>query len=504
MTFEPEHPEEARGDQFETATPVRVEDVEVEEKEDGESVTPFDYSVLEIQTEATPPEETSDAVTHPANTYPDVVTDSDTDVYKVPYVFTDFESVRTQKPDQTTTTSDMHHVSSLASTTLSTPVLSGVSQPVIDVVSACEDKQGSPNCETDAATQEGSALDALPTPAADSQLGMMTDEAEIGGTELPTLIPDTQSRETTTQTQTEDFEASASGEDEASGQDPPETPGLTSTHPPIYSTLSTQQPQPAAGTEVTEVPEVPEVLQAVDTVTETGSGAEQLSGEREASEEQRNLVDLPREVAVTVLPAVAAVLEHTTLPTHMKNTTSESSTSKLFTHHSSAVTDDKKHPAVTAEPAPTTADGDDTHPTHPYRDQALQSTTSSYKYVSQPMLSTTLYTFDQSTHSVPQWALSPDPAATPLPEDDFVDYEIVPSLLESLPQIPEETMATEQPQAGTDSAYSVEASTVNVRGTVLELLQCCLIYRMFGNEEKAIVSLFPTNLPVSKIFKLFV
>ncbi|XP_053266945.1 brevican core protein [Pleuronectes platessa] len=465
-TFEPEQPEEARGDQFETATPVRVEDMEVEEKEDGESVTPFDYSVLEIQTEATPSEETSDAVTHPANMYPDVVTDSDTDVYKVPYVFTDFERVSTHKPEQATTIPDMHHVSSVASTTLSTPVLSGVSQPVIDVVSACEETQGSPNCETAAATQEGSAHDALPTLAADSQLGMMTDEAEIGGTELPTFIPDTQSQETTTQTQTEDFEASASGEDEASGQDPPETPGLTSTHPPIYSTLHTQQPQPAAGTEVTEVPEV---LQAVDTVIETGSGAEQLSGEKEVSEEQHNLVDLPREVAVTVLPAVAAVLEHTTLPTHMKDTTSGSSTSKPLTHHSSAVTDDKKHPAVTAEPAPTTSDGDDTQPSNPYRDQAKQSTTSSYKYVSQPMLSTTLYTFDQSTHSVPQWALFPDPAATPLPEDDLVDYDqIVPSLVESLPQIPEETMATEQPQAGTDSAYSVDASTMNVR----DLLPC--------------------------------
>ncbi|XP_019937129.2 versican core protein [Paralichthys olivaceus] len=444
VTFEPEQPEEARGDQFETATPVRVEDMEVEEKDGRESVTPFDYNVLEIQTEETKAEETSDAVTHPAPMYPDVDTDWDTDVYKVHYDFTDFERVRTQEPDdQTTTTPNMHHVSSLASTTPSGPVLPGVSQPVTDAVSACEQTQGSPNCDTDAAAQEGSAHDALPTPAADSQLGMMTDEAEIGGTEFPTFIPDPQSRETTTQSQTEDFEASASGEDEASGQDPPETPGLTSTHPPIYSTLHTQHTQPSAGTEV---------FYGVETGTETGSGAGQLSRGWAVSE--------------------VAVLKQTTLPTHMKVTTSESSTSKPSTHRSLAATDDKNHPAVAAEPAPTTSDGEDTHPTDTNRDQAKQSTTSSSKYVSQPMLSTSspLYTFEQSTHSVPQWALFPDPAATPLPEDDLMDYDrmIVPSLVESLPQIPEETMATEQPESGTDSTYSVEASSVNVR----DLLPC--------------------------------
>ncbi|XP_047186236.1 versican core protein isoform X2 [Scophthalmus maximus] len=432
VTFEQEQPEEARGDQFETATPLRVEDVEVE----GESVTPFDYGIIEVHTEETQAEETHDAVSHPEDTYPDVRT--------------------TSIPPYT------HLVPSPPSTTPSGPVLPGVSQPVTDVVSACNDAGGSANCGTDGATQKASAHDALPTPAADSQFGM-TDEAEIGGTEFPTFIPDKQSQDTTTQTQTEDFEGSASGEDEASGQDPPEMPRLISTQPTIYSTFPSQQPQTATGTHVTEVPAV---LPAVDPVTVTGSGVEQLSGEGEVSGDRSDLLDLPGEAAVTVLPDVAAISERTTLPTHIMDATPEPGTSNPSTHRSLAATDNKKHPAVTTEPAPTTSNGHTTLPTKPHRDRAEQSTAGSAKFVSQPIISTTspVYTFDQNTHSVPQWALFPDPAATPLPEEDFVDYdrEIVPSLVESVPQIPEETVATEEPQA------SVEAVSVNVR----DLLPC--------------------------------
>ncbi|XP_040013756.1 versican b [Xiphias gladius] len=466
VTFEPEQPEEARGDQFETASPVPIEGGEGVEIEEG-SKSLFDYSVIEIHTEETPTEETSDAVTHPVDTYPDVVPDSGIDAYIDTYVFTDFESVRTQEPDdQTTTTTpaatspNTHRVSSPAPTTPSGPVLPGVSQPVNDSVSIYQDVEGSANCGTDCAKQEGSADDALPTTTADSQLGVMTDEAEIGGTELPTFIPDTQYQETTRQTQTEDFEDSASGEDEASGQDPPEAPRLTSTLPPIHSTLRTQQPQPVA---VTEVTEVPVVSLAVDTVTETGSGAKELFREMEVSGDHQDQIDFISEVAVTVLPAAAAVGEQTT---HVKDTTSEPSTSSTSPYPSLAPKDD----GSTTKPSPTTSDVHTTHPTEPYRDQTEQSTTSSTEYVGQPGLSTTspLYTFDQSNHSIPQWALFPDPASTPLPEDDFIDYEaIVPSLVESHPPILNETVATEQPKTST-GVYSEEDSTVNVR----DLLPC--------------------------------
>lgn len=480
MTFEPELPEEARGDQFETATPVQVGEVEEEEEEEREkqSATPFDYSAIEIYTKETPTEETSDAVTHPTDTNPDVVTGSEIYVNSVPDAFTDLDGVKTQEPgDQTatrTTTMTPYTlpVSSPAPTTPSGPAFPSASQPVTGEVSTYEDMEGSASRGTDdeaGAVQEGSADDALPTPAAGSQSSVMTDETETGGTELPTFIPETKSQETTTQSQTDDLEGSASGEDEASGQDvyPPETPRFTSTLPSIYSTLHTQQPQPAAHTEVTEVPVV---LPNVDTVTETGSGAEQLSGQGEVSGEQGGLVDLPREVIVTVLPDAAAVTlgDQTTPTTDTKDITSEPSTSKYSTPPSFAATDDKKHPTVTTERAPTTPEDHTPPATELYTLQTEQSTTTSKPYVSQPTFSTTspLYTFDHSTHSVPQWAFIPDPVATPLPEDD-VDYdkEIFPSLLESHPQIPEEALATEQPESGTDTRYSVEASTVNIRGT---------------------------------------
>nr|XP_046231049.1 versican b [Scatophagus argus] len=472
VTFEPELPEEARGDQFETATPIQVGEVEEEEGEE-DSVTPFDYGAIEIHTEETPSEETSDAVTHPSNTYTDVVVEADT----VPDVLTDADEVRTQEPgDQTATrtttmTPYTPPVSSKAPTTPSGPALPSVSQPVTAGVSAFEDMEGSASRSADdevVAMQEGSADDALPTPAADSLSGVMTDETEIGGTELPTVIPDTQTQETTAQTRTEDLEGSASGEDEASGQDvyPPETPGFTSTPPPVYSTLHTQQPQPAADSEVTELPVV---LPAA--VTESDSGAEQLSGEGELSGEQGGLVDLPREVTVTLLPDVAAVTfgDQTTLTPDTEALTSEPSTPIYSTLPSLYATGDKKHPAVTTETALTTPEDHTTQPPEPYRLQTEQSTTASIQERHQPILSTTspLYTFDHSPHSVPQWALSPDPAAATLSEDHF-DKEMIPSLVESQPQRPGEVLATEQPEGGTDSAYPVEASTVNIR----DLLPC--------------------------------
>ncbi|XP_042364673.1 versican core protein-like isoform X2 [Plectropomus leopardus] len=465
VKFEPQLPEEARGDQFETATPVQVDEGEEEEEEETEeeSVTPFDYGAIEIHTEGTPTEETptedrltedtpaedthaEDALTEetPTEDTPaeDTLTedtpaedtgDPHPDVYpdvpdSVPDVFTDSEDVKTEEPgDQTA-----------AGTTTVSPVRStsgghvppAVSQPVTDPVSPYEDMEGSASRGADddaGAVQEGSADGALPTPAAGGQSAVRTDETELGGTEPPTLTPDTQSPKTTTQTEREDAEGSASGEDEASGQEPPETPGVT---------------EAAAGAAVTEVPLV---FPGVDTVPETGSGAEQLSGEAEASGEPGGPVDPPKEVTVTVLPDVAAVtFEDQT--TDAKDVTSEP---KYSTH-------DQRHPTESPEDHP--------RPAEVHTDQTEPSTT---QRVGQPTLSTSspLYTFDRNTDSVPQWALSPDPAATPLP-DEFGDYEeVAPPLLESQPQKPEKMASTEQPDSST---YSVEASTVDVR----DLLPC--------------------------------
>uniref|UniRef100_A0A671X8U3 Versican core protein n=1 Tax=Sparus aurata TaxID=8175 RepID=A0A671X8U3_SPAAU len=493
VTLEPELPEEARGDQFETATPVQVGEVEVEEETEVETATPFDYGAIEIHTEETPTEEISDAVTHPF-TYPDVSTESEVDVDKVPDVFTDFDGIKTQESgDQmamSTTTMTPLPASSMiplpvSSTTPSGPALPGDSTPATNGVNTYEDMEGSSNSLTDdeaGAVQEGSADDALTTPATGSQSVVITDETEIGETESPTSIPKTQSHETTPQTQTEDLEGSASGEeDEASGQD---------AYPP-------------------EMKE-----------EDGGSGAEQLSGEGEGSGEgsgeQGGLVGLRREVIATVLPDVAVLAfgDQTTRSADTKDITSAPTTPKYSTHPSLAVTDDKKHPAVTTKPAATTTEDHTPPTTELYRlktDQSTkpskqfvsqaeqatttstqfvsrteqatttskqfvsrteQPTTTSTQFVSQSMLSTTspLYTFDHSPHSVPQWALIPDPSATLLPDDDSEDYdkEVVAPLLESRPQMPEKTPATQQPESGTESAYSVEASTVNVR----DLLPC--------------------------------
>lgn len=480
MTFEPELPEEARGDQFETATPVQVGEVEVEEETEVETATPFDYGAIEIHTEETPTEEIRDAVTHPF-TYPDVSTESEVDANKVPDVFIDFDGIKTQESgDQiatSTTTMTPHPVSStiplpVSSTTPSGPAIPDDATPATNGVNTYEDMEGSSNSLTDdeaGAVQEGSADDALTTPATGSQSGVITDETEIGETEPPTSIPKTQSQETTPQTQMKDLEGSASGEeDEASGQD---------AYPP-------------------EMKE-----------EDGGSGAEQLSGEGEGSGEQGGRDDLPREVIVTVLTDVAVLAfgDQTTRSADTKDITSAPTTPKYSTHPSLAVTDDKKHLAVTSKPAATTTQDHTPPTTELYRlktDQSTkpskqfisqteqatttstqfvsrteQPTTTSTQFVSQSTPSTTspLYTFDHSPHSVPQWALIPDPAATLLPDDDSEDYdkEVVAPLLESRPQMPEKTPATQQPESGTESAYSVEASTVDVRGTLSSLLVVC-------------------------------
>ncbi|XP_071755178.2 versican core protein [Centroberyx gerrardi] len=499
VTLEVEQPEEARGDQFETATPVQVE--EEEEEKEEESATPFDYGAIEIHTEETPI-----AVTSPADTYTDTATDSGAHIDTVPDTDTDFErdGVKTQEPeDQTVARTSTEKTPTtpyplpISSPTPATP--SGPSHPGTDRLSPYEDMEGSAGHTTDdegGMAQEGSADDALPTQAVRTS-GVVTDETEIG-TELPTLIPsiaeDTHSRDTPsatkTQAETGDYEGSTSAEDEASGQDsyPPDVPRLTSTRPPSFSTTHPPQPHSPLGPGVTEVPLV---VPDVDSGTDQPSGEGETSGEQDGSGVQTH----PGEIAATVLPAVAAVtvgdhITHTThASTHTTDQTSAPSThtedhttQKHPTHPALAVTYDKDHtnvttdhhkPPVSTTPFTTHHSDNTTHPTEHYGNQTAQSTASSTRYVGHPMLSTPSPTYPtgHSTHSVPEWALIPDPDSVPLPEEEDVDYdrEIAPSLVESGPPVPaEETRATEQPETGTDSAYSVEASTVNVR----DLLPC--------------------------------
>uniref|UniRef100_A0A1A8NTR7 Versican core protein n=2 Tax=Nothobranchius rachovii TaxID=451742 RepID=A0A1A8NTR7_9TELE len=406
VTLEPKHPEEVRGDQFETVTHVQVQ--EEDSQETNLSVIPSEDSVPHI-----PSEETSE----------DVLTDSN-----------GLKTITTHPPV----------VSSVKSTTSSDSILVGVPPFFPGDFFPYEDmnSEGSAGHLTDdeaGASQEGSADGALQTLTSDSVLSPRTDETEVGGTESTTFIPDSASHETTTQGQVGDFEGSASGEDEASGQDiyPPVKTRFTSTPPPIYSTTHPQQPPSAQETRVTE--EAVEG-QSADRMTETGSGVEQPSREEEASV----LAEPSADGSISVASAAG-----TTSGTH--DTASETSTHRPFTHLSIAASNQRTRMSTTSSDHLTEA-----------------SSTSSTQRASLTTLSTMspFYTFDHNNHSVPKWALTPDPAATPLPDENVMDYDEIsrPYLPESPPKTPLEAGVREEPETSTDM------TSVNVK----DLLPCSI------------------------------
>lgn len=92
MTFAPELPEEARGDQFETATPVHLNEV-IQDEHEEQSVTSFDYGAIETHTEETPTEETSDTDAPPTETYSDAFVEID-----ISDILNELEEVKTQEP----------------------------------------------------------------------------------------------------------------------------------------------------------------------------------------------------------------------------------------------------------------------------------------------------------------------------------------------------------------------------------------------------------------------
>ncbi|KAM8828979.1 versican core protein [Spinachia spinachia] len=242
------------------------------------------------------------------------------------------------------------------------------------------------------------------------QSAAMTDETEIGGSEPPTSVPEAPG--TTTEARAEDPEGSGSGEDEASGQDeasaqdPQETSSFTDTPPsPVYST---RRPPPA------------------DPITEVASGAEQLSGEGE----QGGPFDPPTEVTATVISDVAAVRVPTT---------------------------EVKKEATSPSPA------EPTIPIDQHSPSAKESATSPAHYVTEP-----LYTFDHETRSVPQWALVPDHAATPLPEEQFVDYD------SEMATPPVEAHPPTQPESSSQPDGAVEVSTGDLRDLLLCSTSLCL------------------------------
>lgn len=434
MKFSTQPPEEARGDQFETASPVYDGGFEPGEKY-YPSVHPLDHSGLMSQTdqasgESTPPNDAAQqGVTVPA-----------LDVKLLHKVFLHPNTTTHQELDKAAaTTTSVSTLSSLSSTTLPDVVAPDIPQPsphgIYEVME--ENNAGTP--------QESTADRSVPTPASILP-GVMTDEAEIGGTEPPTFSPDI--KKTSTQSQIDNFEESASGEEEISGQDVylPDIPNVTYSLPSIHPTLHNQHPLPSTAIKVTD-----RVAVATDGAPETGSGVEQMSGAGEASGDQSGLPDLPSGVSATVLPGVATVTPGHQNTTEIEEKDSKPSRAGHFTHDFATFSDHKKHPAVTTEPLPLISD----HTSGPF-------TTSSANNVRAKSIqtSTAFKSVDHTTLSTPRWAPIHDPSLITLPNEEFVDYDSIsiPVLLESRPEDPVKIGITEQVDPRSDLAPTVEPS----------------------------------------------
>ncbi|KAM6903098.1 versican core protein [Xenentodon cancila] len=424
VTFEPKLLEEARGDQFETATPLLIQDP---------NMIPFDYSLIDLHTE-----EPSDKTSEPTGTAP--VSDFDFDSSLVPDVLTDLTEL--------TITAFPPLLSSTTSTTLSGPVVSEVSRSAADSVTFkdIEDFGVQPIDDEVGTMLEGSAVGAPPTLAADYLSDVRTDEAEIGSTEPPTIVPDSKSQETPSQVQMGSFEGSGSGVDEGSGH-AQEMPRLTSKTGSIPSTVQSS---------ITD-------MKVMGPDVEPGSGEEQgsedASGEREVPVDPHGGViedQTTTEISIpqpSPHPSITMGIyqdqgKHLGVITKPSITTSQDKTEPTM-----MTSDHHTKPPPTTDPSTTTSD-----------DQTELSTTSPSQTTSST--SPLFYTFDHRSHSVPEWVLIPDQSATVLPEDTFVDYdkEMAPVLLESQPQIPAETKATEWPETDTESTSSVETRTMVVGG----------------------------------------
>ncbi|XP_015257978.1 PREDICTED: versican core protein-like [Cyprinodon variegatus] len=489
VTFDPPPPWEARGDQFETASPVYVGEVSLGDQEEP---TVYTLKYDDLQSPTAEPEEATPSIDAAQTT----VTVSVSEIQTVPK-----QTTPSQELDKSAaTTTHPSKYSSATSTTLPIPILLDVSQPGLH--EDLEDKRK-------ATPEKTSGDETFPTPAS-ILAGVITDEAEIGGTELPTLTPDIKSPKTTTQASLGDFEGSASGEEEASGQDvdhadkptlvnippsihpilhtrqplPPkdlklndregkttdgtaetgsgeeqvsgdgeasgqdvDLPDKPNTHPSVHPFLHTQQPLPPAGLEEKGRDE-----KTTDGAAETGSGEEQASGDGEASG------DLPPVGSTAVLPAVATL--NTEVTTEKHGASSQTSPSA---HYSVTLPEERKHAAFTTKPPLVTSE----HPS-----SSLSTTSSTHSAKAKTISTTAALTtpVDHTMPSSPKLAVIHHPSATVLPDEESVrnDSMMVPILLESRPEMPIRPVKigiTEQAEARSDLKASVEPSTVNVENT---------------------------------------
>ncbi|XP_047228609.1 versican b isoform X4 [Girardinichthys multiradiatus] len=440
VTFSPQIPEEARRDQFETVSPVYV-GVKVEDQEDP-SVHPSDYSVLQSLTD-----KASDETTPPTDTAKQDVSVLVLDIKAVPKVFLDPQTTTFQELDKgATTTSYSSMVSTITSITPPSPLVPAVSElgPHVIFEGIEDNNAGAP--------QETSADRTVPTTSSILP-GVMTDEAEIGWTEPPTFTPDIISHKMSTQAQIGNFDGSASGEEEASGQDvyPPDTPSLANTPLSIHLPLHTQQP--LLSTVINKVTD--RVAEAAQGVPETGSGVEQVSGEGETSGDLVGQTALPPRVGATFLSAVTALT-----PQHQNTTEIQDTVSKISRVSSLTSPEHKKRLAVTTKPPPITSD-----PTSGLPNTRLFTTSSTHSVKVKTVQTTVSFRpVDHTTLSTPQRASINDPSANALPNEEFVDYDGIRDgiLLESHPETP------------VKAGPSVEPSPVNVEDLLLCSVNICL------------------------------
>ncbi|XP_072310296.1 versican core protein [Eucyclogobius newberryi] len=418
VTFKPGLPEEARGDQFEIAAPVQTEEGQKRNRDDVETASPFDYGSIEVRT--TPEYDYSRSTgAHP-----------DREAKMQP---------EASREDATTLTQ------TYTAAPITSPGLFSSHVSFTKGLSTYEDMEGSGTKGAEDSSLEGSGSGVFPTAVVPD---VRTDEMEIDGVELTTT--------SSIRVQTEEFEGSTSGEDEASGQDdyPPETYRFTSTLSPIPSTF-----RPKMYGAVTETPLV---RHAAAMTTESGTSSKKL--DREVKLFGKNVITSPPSTARTQERSTHSSLEATRATT--LNTVHYDQTMTMESEKKTPVPSlASKYQTVPTKSDTTTLDSERAHKTIIEHLMALLTSTTRVSASTSP-----LYTFDQSTKSVPEWALVPDPDATPLPDvlNDY-DREIVPHL-ESQPEKAAETAATEQPEAVTYPAFSVEASTVNIR----DLLPCAL------------------------------
>ncbi|KAJ0057522.1 hypothetical protein NL108_009267, partial [Boleophthalmus pectinirostris] len=259
VTFKPDLPEEARGDQFEIATPVQIEKEQEEDVDDVETVTPFDYGAIEVHTK--------------------------TNTDNSPSTGTNGDHASEEQPTSPEANTSLTYTAA--------PITSpGLVSSQVDFpkgLSTYEDMEGSGGKGPEDSSFEGSGSGVFPTAIVSD---VRTDETEMGGVEVTTLIPDLMTTTSSVKVQTEEFEGSTSGEEETSGQDgyPLEMRRFTSTLSPIFFTSL-----PKMDGDIMEVP----LVQHATAVT---TSSKHLEGE----------VELSGKNVITSLSSTAGPHEHST------------------------------------------------------------------------------------------------------------------------------------------------------------------------------------------------